>query len=304
MKREVKYTVPPERAGVLVRDILRRELGVSSTLLRRMKRSDGAILRNQEPVFVNASVAAGDVLSLVLEDEAAESQHVVPVAGELAVRFENEDVLVVSKPGDLAVHPSQGHYFDSLANRVMAYYAARGERFVFRPVNRLDRGTSGLMAIAKNAYAHAFFAEQMQRGAFTREYLAVTEGVPQPLCGVCRAPIARKPGSTIARMVDPSGQMAVTHYETVSVRAGRALLRLRLETGRTHQIRVHMAQLGCPLVGDFLYGTELAGFPRVALHSATLITPLPFCSEILTLCEGLPPEMQKLIEKENRGESR
>lgn len=294
MKREVCYVVPKERAGACVRDIMRRELRISAALMRRMKRMQNAILKNGVPVFVTARVEEGDRLTLILEEDRA-SENVVPVDGELAIRFENEDVLVVSKPGDMPVHPSQGHYTTSLANLVVAYYKRQGRQMVFRPVNRLDRGTSGLMAIAKNAYAHAFFAEQMQSGAFFREYLAITEGVPQPPCGTCSAPIMRRDGSTIERMVAPSGKPAITHYRTLAVQNGRALLRVSLETGRTHQIRVHMAHLGCPLVGDFLYGTEIASFPRVALHSAKLVTPLPFCDQVLTLEEEMPPEMSKIF---------
>lgn len=294
MKRELQYVVPKERAGVTVCDILRRELGISAGLMRRMKRMENAILKNGVPVFVTAAVAEGDQLALILEEDKA-SENIVPVDGALAIRFENEDVLIVSKPGNMPVHPSQGHYMTSLANLVVAYYKRQGQQMVFRPVNRLDRGTSGLMAIAKNAYAHAFFAEQMQKGAFSREYLAITDGIPQPPCGTCSEPIMRKDGSTIERMVHPAGKPAITHYSTVEARADHALVRLSLETGRTHQIRVHMAHLGCPLVGDFLYGKELEAFPRVALHSASLTTPLPFCKQMLKLEEEMPPEMSKIF---------
>ena len=294
MRRGISYTVPDERNGVLLRDILRQELKISAALLRRMKQREGAILKNEIPAFVTVPVYAGDVLRLVLEEE-QKNDNVVPTEGELDIYFENEDVLVVSKPGDMSVHPSQGHYTTSLANIVVWHYEKQGTGFVFRPVNRLDRGTSGLMAIAKNAYSHAFFTEKIKEGSFAREYLAITEGVPGERVGEVDAPIMRREGSTIERMVHPDGKRAVTHYEVLEVQSGRALVKLKLETGRTHQIRVHMAHIGCPLAGDFLYGSEIDGFSRVALHSTSLETPLPFCNQTIKLSAKLPSDMAQIF---------
>ena len=294
MRREISYVVPPERDGVLLRDILRREIKISAALLRRMKQSETAILKNGIPAFVTVPVKTGDVLSLILEEE-EESVGVVPTQGELDIYFENEDVLVVSKPGDMSVHPSHGHFTTSLANIVVYHYNQLGRKFVFRPVNRLDRGTSGLMAIAKNAYAHAFFTEKIKDGSFVREYVAICEGIPNDRIGTIDAPIARRDGSTIEREVSENGKRAVTHYEVLETRGNRSLVKLCLETGRTHQIRVHMAHIGCPLVGDFLYGAELSDFPRVALHSVSLKTPLPFSDQVISLCSELPDDMRKKI---------
>lgn len=290
MRREVEYVVPENRDGVLLREILRREVGISAGLLRRMKQMEGSILKNDVPAFVTVPVKAGDVLKLVLEEERG-SDGVVPTEGTLDIYYENEDVLVVSKPGDMSVHPSHGHFTTSLANIVVYHYNSLGHQFVFRPVNRLDRGTSGLMAIAKNAYAHAFFTDMMKEGRFTREYLAICEGVPFEARGTINAPIARREGSAIEREVSSDGKRAITHYEVLEVYKGRALVKLRLETGRTHQIRVHMAHIGCPLVGDFLYGAEEGDFSRVALHSATLKTPLPFCNKTIELKSDMPQDM-------------
>ncbi len=292
MRREIEYTVPEERDGVLLREILRREVGISAGLLRRMKQMEGSILKNGVPAFVTVPVKGGDVLKLVLEEESG-SDGVLPTEGKLDIYFENEDVLVVSKPGDMSVHPSHGHFTTSLANVVVYHYNQLGHEFVFRPVNRLDRGTSGLMAIAKNAYAHAFFTDMMKAGRFTREYLAVCEGVPKCTCDTIDAPIARCEGSTIERKVSSDGKRAVTHYEVLEVHAGRSLVKLKLETGRTHQIRVHMAHIGCPLVGDFLYGAEERDFNRVALHSHTLKTPLPFCKDSIELVSEMPQDMRE-----------
>ena len=287
MKRVIKYTVPDCRDGVLLRDILRRELKISATLLRKMKCVENSILKNGYPAFVTVPVKAGDLLTLTVEEECVNTR-VVPRDGKLDVVFENQDVIVINKPANLTVHPTSGHYDDSLANILVGMM---GENFIFRPVSRLDRGTSGLMAVAKNSYSHTFLASQN----LEREYLAVCEGVPDLPCGTIDAPIGRVDGSVLLREVRPDGKSARTHYEVVHVAGGRALVRLKLETGRTHQIRVHMKSIGCPLVGDFLYGQEIEDFPRFALHSAYLGCTLPFTNERLELNSPLPKELEALL---------
>ncbi|MBR5479323.1 MAG: RluA family pseudouridine synthase [Clostridia bacterium] len=287
MKRIIKYTVPAGRDGVLLRDILRRELSISATLLRRMKREQDSILKNGHPAYVTAEVSAGDELTLTIEEESVNTR-VVPREGALDIVFENEDLLVINKPADLTVHPTSGHYDDSLANILVGMM---GENFIFRPVSRLDRGTSGLMAVAKNSYSHTFLASQN----LEREYLAVCEGVPGKPCGTIDAPIGRVDGSVLLREVRLDGKAARTHFEVLRVAGGRALVKLKLDTGRTHQIRVHMKSIGCPLVGDFLYGEEIAGMNRFALHSAYLGCNLPFSNERLELNSPLPHELEELL---------
>lgn len=287
MKRVINYTVPENRDGVLLRDILRRELLISATLLRKMKKETDAILKNGHPAFVSVPVQAGDKLTLVIEEETVNTK-VVPRDGTLDIVFENEDLLVLNKPANLTVHPTSGHYDDSLANILVGMM---GENFIFRPVSRLDRGTSGLMAVAKNSYSHTFLGHQNM----VREYLAVCEGVPENPSGTIDAPIGRVDGSVLLREVRDDGKCAVTHYNVERVFGNRALVRLRLETGRTHQIRVHMKSIGCPLVGDFLYGEEIPNFPRFALHSAYLRCVLPFSNEILELSCPLPADLEALL---------
>ncbi|MEG2571029.1 MAG: RluA family pseudouridine synthase, partial [Clostridia bacterium] len=237
MTRTIEYLVPAARDGVALRDILRRELHISAALLSDMKRREGAILLGGVASFVNVSVHTGDVLTLSLEDEAACSEGVKPTAGVLDIAFENEDVLIVSKPTGMPVHPGQGNYFNSLGNIVVWYFLQKGVRVTYRPVNRLDAGTSGLMAIAKNAYTHAFLGEQISSGALCREYLAVVYGEVLSDEAVIDLPISRCDGSTIKREVSCLGKRAVTHYRTLARANGFSLVKLRLETGRTHQIR-------------------------------------------------------------------
>ena len=288
MKR-LEWVVPEHLEGRVLRDVLRRELGISGKGLTRMKQSPGAILQNGAPVFVNVRVVAGDTLTLCLEDDAV-SETILPTPGEIDVVFENEDLLVVNKPAGLAVHPAPGDRTQTLANFVVWKY-----QMVYRPVNRLDRGTSGLMVVAKNAYSHAALAKQLHTD-FVREYQAVVHGHPTPEAGTICAPIARLPGSVLKRTVAEDGAPATTHYRVERKGEGVSLVRLRLETGRTHQIRVHMAHLGHPLVNDFLYGTEEPErIAWCALHSAHLALTLPFSGECLVCDAPLPIEMQNLL---------
>lgn len=287
MKRVINYTVPKYRDGVLLRDILRRELCISATLLRRMKGNPEAILKNGHPAFVSVPVSAGDKLELIIEEASANTK-VVPREGKLDILFENQDIIVLNKPADITVHPTSGHFDDSLANILVGMM---GEDFIFRPVSRLDRGTSGLMVVAKNSYSHTF----LQSRGVVREYLAVCDGVPRNPCGTIDAPIGRVPGSVLLREIREDGKRAVTHYKVIRASNNRALVRLRLDTGRTHQIRVHMKSIGCPLVGDFLYGEEITGLNRFALHSAYLKCTLPFVNQVLELECPLPEELEELI---------
>ena len=202
----------------------------------------------------------------------------------------------MDKAGGVPVHPSQGHHGDTLANFLMAHYRDQGLVAAFHPVNRLDRGTSGLMAVAKHAHAHEGLQAQLQAGELRRTYLAVCEGVPVPRRGCVEAPIARAPGSVLKREVSPQGAPARTHYEVLATGRGRALVRLALDTGRTHQIRVHLAHLGCPLVGDFLYGAETEELPdRFALHSAAIRLRQPVTGAGVALEAGLPAELAALL---------
>lgn len=297
MKREFTYTVPERLNGSILRDVMKRELGFSAKQISRMKKQTGSICQNGKPVYVISRVKAGDLLHFVFEEE-PEYESIVPSEGAFSIRFENADVLVVDKPAGLAVHPAPGDREQTLGNFVVGYYLARGEQIVYRPVNRLDRGTTGLMVIAKNAYSHAALARQMHTDAFVREYLAVTEGCPSPFVGTVNAPIAREEGSVLRRTVSCEGADAITHYQVEKETNDRSLVRLRLETGRTHQIRVHMSHIGCPLVGDFLYGHESAEIGRCALHSAYLSFYLPFSGERIELTAPLPDDMKKLLERE------
>ena len=295
MSRYLNWTVPPETAGVRVDTLLRRHLGLSGTVVRRIKWLPDGILADGVRVNTRYVPRPGQVLSVRLSDPERRSG-VVPAPGPLDILYEDGDIVVVNKAAGVPVHPGPGHFSDTVGNFLLYHYDLEGEEADFHPVHRLDRGTSGLLAVAKHAHAQEALKGQLHTEGFRRIYLAVCDGVPKPRQGRVDAPIGRVPDSLVERRVDPAGQQAATRYRVLETVGGRALVELELETGRTHQIRVHMAHLGCPLTGDFLYGREdkrLIGRP--ALHSSELFLTHPITGKPMHWQAPLPADMAKLI---------
>ncbi len=287
MENETVYRVTPEEAGRKVRDILRRSMCVSYSAMKSAK-WDGRILVDGVPVHVDRPVAAGETVCF-RPAEAAPAFRVKPYDLALDVPWEDEHLLVVDKPAPLASQSGRKHPDDSLENALFAYLGCP-DNYIYRPVNRLDRGTSGLMVVARSAYAQHLLQRQLHTPAFRRIYLALTEGIPPEPEGVLDFPLGKADEASVCREVRADGKPARTRYRVLAAAGGRALVRLELETGRTHQIRVHLSHIGCPVAGDFLYGTELPEeFPgRFALHSAELILRHPVTGQELRLRSDPP----------------
>ncbi|QHW33357.1 RluA family pseudouridine synthase [Paenibacillus rhizovicinus] len=302
-----------EDAGKMVRTVLERRLGVSRKLLSRLKLTDLGITVNGARVYTNDRVAAGDLLELRMEQE--ESDDILPEPMALDIVYEDADLLVVNKPPGIIVHPTHGHYTGTLANGVVHYWKERGERVRFRPIHRLDEETSGLVAIAKTAYIHQQLSEQLQSGEVDKRYRAYVYGAPPTAAATIDEPIDRDKENPHLRVVTPDGYPSVTHYEVEAVYGGGAAAKvnLKLETGRTHQIRVHMKHVGCPLIGDKLYGFAAAaeGNPQIvakpaaaellesfvdrqALHAAILSFTHPITRERMTFEASLPVDLGQL----------
>jgi 23S rRNA pseudouridine1911/1915/1917 synthase len=265
--RELTVIIPAEDAGKAVRGVALQTMQMSYAQFKRAK-FQGALLLDGEPVRADRRVSAGQALTVRVPD--APAVPIAPSSFKLTVAYEDDDLLVVDKPAPLPSIGSPKQDGETLENAVCAYLGGP-EGFVYRPVNRLDKGTSGLMVIAKHAHAQQYLQRRLHSDGFIREYLAVCDGLPQTDRGVIDAPIQKADGASIRRVVSADGKPARTEYRVLQTGGGRSLLRLRLHTGRTHQIRAHLLSIGCPVTGDFLYGAEHPLLPRrFALHSAYL----------------------------------
>lgn len=292
--RRVTYIVPPHRDGQKVETVARSVWGLSGTQIRRIKWLEDGFLLDGNRVFVDVKVSTGQVLSVRLSDPLVRSE-VEPVPGPLDVVYRDGDMLVVNKSAGVTCHPGPGHWRDTLGNFLMDYYAKEGICADYHPVHRLDKGTTGLMVVALHPHAQEVLKKQLHTQDFHRRYLALCQGCPMPAVGTIEAPIGRAEDSILARGVRADGQRACTHYRVLGTRGEVSLVQLDLETGRTHQIRVHLAHLGHPLIGDFLYGTEEPDrIPRPALHSAYLEIKQPITGEIITLEAPMPADMQRV----------
>ena len=287
-------TVSPEQSGRCVRSVLKTELHLSSSCINRLKHTESGITVNGQRAFTNAILSTGDLL--IVDISAAERPtNITPLDIPLDIVFEDEHLLIINKSAPLSVIPSSlAPDEPTLANALAHYF---GVDFTFHPVNRLDRGTTGLMIVARSSFIHDQLQRVLHSGNFTRRYLAVCEGCPDPAEGEINFPIARKEGSAIARCVSSDGQPAHSIYRILSRTARFSLMELTPHTGRTHQLRVHMAAIGHPLVGDWLYGTEDHSLiVRPALHAAFLSVTHPVTGELLEYTAPLPADMKRLME--------
>lgn len=295
----IRRIISPEEDGAAVRHILRAKLHFSSHAVSRLAHGGDRIRVNGVSVHTPYILRAGDVLEVETEDSRPPKTVITPGDWPLPVVWEDGHLLVVNKPAGMTAHAS--NFLPDTPTVAGALAWSRGADFIFHPVNRLDKGTTGLMVVAKSGYVHDLLRRHLHTDAFRREYRAVCVGCPVPERGTVDAPIGRDESSAVARRVRPDGAPAVSHYAVLEKWDGFSFLALRPETGRTHQLRVHMAYLGCPLAGDWLYGTEdPALIPRPALHSYKAALVHPVTGERLELTAPLPEDMLRLLEKANQ----
>lgn len=292
--RTLTYTVPPEENGRMVKGILRGDLHLSYTLLKSLKWRENAILLNGQSVHVNAIVHTGDVVSVALSERAPREDLYCEHTARPNIVYEDDDLLVLNKPAGVAMHQkTDDASAPSLAAMLTGYL---GEGSVPHFVSRLDKGTSGLLIAAKSGYVHDRLRRALHSDNLRREYRAVAVGAVTPDHGVIDAPIGRADGSIIRRCVRADGLPSLTEYETLQTNERFTLLRLRPQTGRTHQLRVHMAYLGYPLAGDWLYGTEDKNLiARPALHSYELWFTQPITGQEFHFTATIPQDMQRLL---------
>lgn len=290
--RILTHTVTAAEDGQTAKQLLRGLWHISGSLLSRLKFRD-AITANGVPVPVNHILRTGDVLGADVSDLPGQHPHILPVDYPLAILYEDEDLLLLNKPAGIAIHPAALTEETVTIAGAVAHYLQSDS---FHAVNRLDRGTTGVMAVAKTGFVHAWCMTLLHTDAFQRDYRAVCDGVPPHPAGDIDLPIGREGDSLLKRCPDPAGQAAHTHYEVLDTANGRALLRLTPTTGRTHQLRVHMAAIGCPLTGDWLYGTEdRTIIARPALHSYHLRLTHPVTGAVIDVTAPLPEDMVRLL---------
>ena len=287
-------------AGQCVRRVLQVELKLSTKMIKSLKYRPLGISVDGKAVTVRYILSLGECLSLAVEDEES-SPALTPVDLPLDILYEDADIVVPAKPADMPTHPSHDHYSDTVANALAFRYAKEDIPFVFRPINRLDRNTSGLLLIARNKRAAGNLTQSMQKGNIQKTYLAVCTGEMQEQTGVIDAPLHRTKESIIVREVcaptAPDADAACTEYRVLAVENGYSLVLVRPLTGRTHQIRVHFAHTGHSLVGDDLYGTPTPLIDRHALHAYQLSFPHPMTDERMTLSAPLCTDMLALIKQ-------
>lgn len=293
MKRIFTYKIPTEYDGTPLVSFLKAKQ-YSASVITHLKRTENGILLNGVWGRVRDILHEGNILTITLiESETAEN--IVPTPLPLHIVYEDEDLMVVNKTADMPIHPSQGNYSNTLANAVAYYYMQKHEPFTYRCINRLDRDTTGLLILAKHMYSASLLSNMIKDREIHREYLAIATG-QIPEYGIIEAPIGRAPGSTIERRIDEeNGDYSCTHYKRLTYKNGYSLVSLKLDTGRTHQIRVHMKHIGHPLPGDFLYNPDYSVIKRQALHSYKLSFFHPITGEQMVFTAELPEDMKKII---------
>ena len=295
MTRILTYRITDIENGIRVGDFLKKR-GYSHPVLVQLKKTKEGIKRNGIWAYVTEKLYCGDILTITLEEK-EEKNTATPVKLEFSVLYEDEDLIAINKPANMPVHPSMNNYENTLANALAWYNEQSGISYPFRCMNRLDRDTTGLTNIAKNALSAGILSRHIATRQIHRSYYAICQGLV-PESGTINAPIARKDGSTIERQVDfELGETAITHFKRLAYDAEKNLsfILLTLETGRTHQIRVHMKHLGYPLIGDFLYNPDYTWIKRQALHAAFLEFVHPVTKESIRLEAPLPEDLKSLF---------
>ena len=290
MNRTLTYEINSEYAGYSIDKYLKAH-GYSSANITAIKKMPNNVVIDGEWVHMNRKLQAGEILTVnISEDDSSEK--IPPVKMDLDIVYEDEDIIVINKPAGLPIHPSLNHYEDSLANGLAYYYEAQNKPFIFRCANRLDKNTSGLTVIAKHLVSGNILSTMVKNREFHREYYAIVRGHLDEPEGTIDAPIGRVDDSIITRQVDfENGERAITHYEVIDEKKGHSLISIHLETGRTHQIRVHFKYIGHPLIGDHLYNPDFEYMTRQALHSHKISFIHPITKKAMEFIAPLPDDM-------------
>ena len=276
-----------------VRQVLKNEFKISNRLITKLKQNN-AIFLNDMLTYLDKNLTIGDTVTCKINFE-EDSENIIPIQMDLNILYEDDYILAVDKPYNMAVHPSILHYTNSLSNGVKFYFNQIGLNKKIRPVNRLDRDTTGIVIFSKNEYIQECLSKQMQNGGFYKEYIAILEGILENKEGKINAPISRKEGSIIERKIDKNGTNAITHYWVIKENDNLSLVKFVLETGRTHQIRLHSKHIGHQILGDTLYGNTSTLINRQALHCHKICFTHPVTHKKIELVSKIPKDMENII---------
>ncbi len=296
--REIRCTVTGDDGEIKAREVMKEKLRLSSREITRCKLFEDAVMCGGSKVRLDDVIMPGQTLVVRVYEDVENRSDIVPGDDPIDIVYEDEDLIVVNKPGNMVVHPSYCHYTDSLSNALAGYYKRTGQDHVIRVIGRLDRETSGLLIFAKNRHSAAVLSDQCANMSRRKEYLALCEGSFDQKSGTVNEPIWENPKEKMIRLVRPDGKEAVSHYTVEQEFEGFTLIRLILDTGRTHQIRVHMSYIGHPLLGDSLYGKDIAdnhGMERAALHASHLEFSQPVDGQKLVFDSELPADMKRTM---------
>lgn len=285
--KQIIFTVPPQCHNMNANVFLKKHCNVSARMITRLKREKDGIIRDGKILRTIDTVYSGDKIILNLPET---ENNIQPVKGELDILYEDAYVVVVDKPYNMPVHPTKIHQKDTLANILVYLQNQKGESYIFRAINRLDKDTSGLVVIAKDRYCAAVLPKTMEK-----VYMAVCEGIIEG-SGTIDKPIGLLEGHTIQRAIMENGDRSITHYKAVKNKNNHTLLEIHLETGRTHQIRCHFSGIGYPLAGDDMYGGSLKHIQRQALHCQKVTFQHPITNERVEVVSKLPEDINKILE--------
>lgn len=294
MKRIIECTITSQQHGRSILDIAKNDFEMSTSMLGNIKFKPNGLLVNGYKQNVRYILTEGEHLTMTVDDSSSIHDHLLPYPKDIEIIYENQDFIVLNKEAGIVVHPSPGHYADSLSNMLVHYYNQRNEQHTIRPIGRLDKDTSGLIVFAKNQYSAAFFENCRIDGRYQKEYIALCEGQPT-MEGIIDAPLAPVPNVLNRMEVNEHGQSALTQYQVLEYHDNYSLIRVSIQTGRTHQIRVHMASIGHPLLGDSFYGNTHPIIKRAALHSHHIHCVLPETKEPFDFFAPLPADFSQLM---------
>ena len=290
---KLTYTIQPNDNFFNVKELLKLKFQISDRLLVKLKKNK-KIWLNSTPTFVDSRLKPFDIVEILIDFE-EKSENIIPTPIDLNIIYEDEYYIVINKPSGIAIHPSILHYTDSLANGVKFYFEQKNIKKKIRPINRLDKDTSGIVIFAKNEYIQEFLVKEMKKNTFFKEYIAVCEGIFESKIGTINLPIGRKENSIIERCVCSDGDIAITHYNVLKSLKNTSVVHVTLETGRTHQIRVHLSNIGHPILGDTLYGNPSSVINRQALHAYKVKFIHPITGLNVEYIATIPSDIKSII---------